>query len=170
MKRDITRLSRDVFDVAIIGGGIYGASVARDAALRGLKVALVEQADFGSATSANSHKIIHGGLRYLQHGDLKRMRESIRERSILLRVAPHLVFPLPVLIPTYRDLLQGKLAMAVALKLNDLIGFDRNRDLEPQKRISRGHVISKAECLRLCPGLDQRVDASPHPGRPAQRL
>ncbi len=156
MKRAVSQLSQKAYDIVVIGGGIYGACVARDAALRGLKVALVEQGDFGSATSANSHKIIHGGLRYLQHGDLKRMRESIRERSILLRIAPHLVFPLPVLIPTYRDLLQGKLVMSVALKLNDLVGFDRNRDLEIHKTIPPGRVVSKAECLKLCPDLEQR--------------
>ena len=101
MKRAIARLSHQIYDVAVIGGGIYGASVARDAALRGLAVALIERGDFGNATSSNHHKIIHGGLRYLQHGDLKRMRESIRERSTLLRIAPHLIHPLPFLIPTY---------------------------------------------------------------------
>ncbi len=156
MKRAVLQLSQKVYDVVIIGGGIYGASVARDAALRGLKVALVEQGDFGSATSANNHKIIHGGLRYLQHADLKRMRESIRERSILFRIAPHLVHPLPFLIPTYGHLLKGKPALWAALKLNDLISFDRNRNLEHQKRIPRGRMLSKAECLQLCPGLAQR--------------
>lgn len=156
MKRTVLQLSQKVYDIVIIGGGIYGASVARDAALRGLKVALVEQGDFGSATSANNHKIIHGGLRYLQHADLKRMRESIRERSILFRIAPHLVQPLPFLVPTYGHFLKGKPALWAALKLNDLISFDRNRNLVHQKRISRGRVLSKAECLQLCPGLDQK--------------
>jgi glycerol-3-phosphate dehydrogenase len=144
------------YDVVVIGGGIYGISVARDAALRGLTVALVEQGDFGNATSSNLHKIIHGGLRYLQDGDLKRMRESIRERSILLRIAPHLVHPIPCLIPTYRHSLQNKLLMSLACIANDLISADRNRQLKPHKKIPRGRVISKAECLQLCPELDQR--------------
>lgn len=156
MKRAVSQMPQKIYDVAIIGGGIYGASVARDAALRGLTVALVDQGDFGNATSANNHKIIHGGLRYLQHVDLKRMRESIRERSILMRIAPHLVHPLPFLIPTYRYLLPGKLIMAAALKLNDLISYDRNRDLEDQKMIPRSRIISRQDCLRLCPGLDQK--------------
>lgn len=156
MKRNISELSKKVYDVAIVGGGVCGASVARDATLRGLTVALLEKGDFGGATSANSHKIIHGGLRYLQHGDLKRMRQSIRERTILMRIAPHLVHPLPFLIPTYKGLWQGRLAMSAALKLNDLISLDRNRRLEPHKQIPRGRMISKDECLQLCPGLDER--------------
>ena len=154
MQRNVAALAGKEYDLLIVGGGIYGAWVARDAALRGLSVALVDKRDFGSATSANNHKIIHGGLRYLQHGDLKRMRQSIRERSILMRIAPHLVRPLPFLVPTYRNLVQSKLIMWIALKLNDLISFDRNRGLDPQKIIPRGRVISRGECLRLCPGLD----------------
>jgi len=156
MKRNVAALAGKEYDLIIVGGGIYGASVARDAALRGLRVALVDKGDFGNATSGNSHKIIHGGLRYLQHADLKRMRESIRERSILMRIAPHLVHPLPFLIPTYGHLLQGKLVMRLALRLNDLISFDRNRGLEPHNMIPRGRLISRDECLELCPGLDQR--------------
>ena len=156
MQRSIRRLSQKIYDVAVIGGGIYGAWVAREAAHRGLSVALVEQGDFGSGTSSNSQRIAHGGLRYLQHADFKRMRESIRERSILMRIAPHLVFPMPVLIPTYRKPLQGKTLMAVALKLNDLIGFDRNRDLSAEKQIPAGRILSKTECLAYCPNLPQQ--------------
>jgi glycerol-3-phosphate dehydrogenase len=156
MQRSISRLSQKLYDVAVIGAGIYGAWIAREAALRGLSVALVDQGDFGSATSSNSQRIAHGGLRYLQHADFKRMRESIRERSILMRIAPHLVFPMPVLIPTYRNLLQGKTLMAVALRLNDLIGFDRNRDLSAEKNIPPGRILSKKECLAYCPDLLQQ--------------
>lgn len=101
MKRNLTELTNNYYDLLIIGGGIYGACLAWEATLGGLSVALVEKADFGAATSANSLKTIHGGLRYLQHADLKRMRESIHERTTLMRIAPHLVHPLPVLIPTY---------------------------------------------------------------------
>ena len=95
------------YDLLVVGGGIYGACVAWEAVLRGLSVAVVEKADFGSATSANSLKIIHGGLRYLQHGDIRRMRDSIFERTTLLRIAPHLIHPLPVMIPTYGHGLKG---------------------------------------------------------------
>ena len=154
MYRNIAQLQQRTYDVAIIGGGIYGACVAWDASLRGLTVALLDKGDFGHATSGNNHKIIHGGFRYLQHVDLKRMRESIRERRILMRIAPHLVYPLPCLMPTYADLRRGKAVLWAALKLNDLIGFDRNRNLEPQQSIPRGRIISRGECLQLCPHLD----------------
>ena len=93
------------------------------AALRGLSVALVDMADFASGTSANSLKVIHGGLRYLQHGDVRRMRISINERRTLMRIAPHLVHPLPVLIPTYGHGVQGKAFFALALMLNDAREF-----------------------------------------------
>ena len=154
MKRSLPTLTQRQYDLVVIGGGIYGISVARDAAVRGLKVALVDQADFGHATSSNHHKIIHGGFRYLQHIDVKRMRESIRERSILLRMAPHLVHPLPFLIPIYRHCLQSKLLMSLALKLNDLVSLDRNRNLEPHNSIPRGRIISKSEALQFWPDLD----------------
>jgi glycerol-3-phosphate dehydrogenase len=153
MKRDLVKLTTKVYDLLIIGGGIYGACVAWDAALRGLSVALVDKGDFGAATSANSLKIIHGGLRYLQHADFKRMRESFRERATLMRIAPHLVHPLPVLIPTYGHGLQGKELLSLAMAVNDLISFDRNRLHDPHKHMPRGRVIGKAECLRLFPGV-----------------
>ena len=129
MERAVTELSQKYYDVIVIGGGIYGASVARDAALRGLTVALVEQGDFSSGASENNHKIIHGGLRYLQFADFKRMRESIRERSALMRIAPHLVRPIPFLIPIYWNHSLQKWLMKLALMINDLVGFDRNRGL-----------------------------------------
>lgn len=157
MKRDLNRLAEQKYDVLIIGAGIYGATMAWEATLRGLSVALVEKADFGSATSANSLKIIHGGLRYLQHADFKRARESVCERTALLRIAPHLIHPLPVLIPTYGYGLKGRAAFALGLAVNELIGFDRNRYIaDPQKHIPPGHTISRGECLKLLPEIDQK--------------
>ncbi|MFQ5759443.1 MAG: glycerol-3-phosphate dehydrogenase/oxidase, partial [Acidiferrobacterales bacterium] len=142
------------FDVVVVGGGIYGACVAWEAVLRGLSVALVEQCDFGWGTSSNMHRIAHGGFRYLQNADIKRMRESIRERKNLIRIAPHLVHPLPFLVPTYRRGLQQRRIMRVALKLYDLVAFDRNKGiLDPQKRIPAGRLVSRAECLRLVPSI-----------------
>src|ERR687894_2810306 len=120
MRRDIPRLADTPFDLLVVGAGIFGACAAWDASLRGLSVAVVDQGDFGAGTSANSLRIIHGGLRYLARGDLPRMRESIRERSTLLRIAPGLVEPLPVLIPTYGRGLRGRPAMRLALVLNEL--------------------------------------------------
>ncbi|MGE5444015.1 MAG: FAD-dependent oxidoreductase, partial [Ignavibacteriales bacterium] len=155
MKRSLAELSRNIYDVLIIGGGIYGAWTAWDASLRGLSVALVDKGDFGSGTSSNSLKVIHGGLRYVQHADFLRMRQSIRERSALMRVAPHLVHPLPFLMPTYGHFMKSKEIMALALMIYDLIGFDRNQIKDPEKHIPRGSIISNDECLRLFPGINK---------------
>ena len=95
MRRAADRLADETFDILIIGGGITGACVARDASLRGLKVALVERGDFANATSAHNSKLIHGGLRYLRNFELGLVRESLRERRIWQRIAPHLVHPCP---------------------------------------------------------------------------
>ncbi|MEA3295211.1 MAG: glycerol-3-phosphate dehydrogenase/oxidase [Euryarchaeota archaeon] len=151
MKRDITRLSKKKYDVLIIGAGIYGAATAWDAASRGLSVALLDKNDFGSKTSFNSQKIIHGGLRYLQHGDFKRVRESACERTSLMRIAPHLVHPMPCLIPIYGQTM--RFIMPLALKTFDLFSYDRNTLKDPQKHIPNSRIVSKAECMQLIPGL-----------------
>jgi glycerol-3-phosphate dehydrogenase len=154
MRREPERLAAARHDLLVLGGGIQGAWIAWDAALRGLKTALIERADFCGATSANSLTIVHGGLRYLQRADLRRMRVSIRERSTLLRVAPHLVRPLPCLIPTYTDLIHGRPAMAAALTIADLIGFDRNRPLPPGRHLPASRTLGLKDCLARIPGLD----------------
>jgi glycerol-3-phosphate dehydrogenase len=156
MKRNLQNLASQEFDVLIIGGGIYGATTAWEAALRGLKVALVEKGDFASGTSSNSLKIIHGGLRYLQHADFKRMRESIRERRIMMRIAPHLIHPLPCVMPTYGHFIKGPEVMRIALLMNDMVGFDRNWLDDPQKRLPAGRVISKNRLLEIVPHVDQK--------------
>jgi glycerol-3-phosphate dehydrogenase len=154
MQRDLNTLTTRVFDVVIVGGGIYGACLARAAARDGLAVALLEQGDFGGATSANSQRILHGGFRYLQHGDLRRVRESLRARRCFLRAAPHLAHPLPVLIPTHRRGLQRRGLLRAALALYDGLAWDRNRGIrDPQQRIPRSRVLSRAECLQRLPGL-----------------
>src|SRR5438874_11956054 len=115
------------FDVLVIGGGITGCGVARDAAMRGLRVALVERDDFASGTSGRSSRLVHGGIRYLEHGQLHLVRESIRERETLLRIAPHLVQPLAFTWPIYRDARIGKLKLAAGLLAYDLIAGGRSR-------------------------------------------
>src|SRR5215212_822179 len=100
----LERLRRERFDVLVIGGGITGAGVALDAASRGLTVALVEKNDFASGTSSKSSKVIHGGLRYLKNLQFGVTIESVRERELLLKMAPHLVRPLPILLPYRRSL------------------------------------------------------------------
>lgn len=154
MKRDIDNLQNQTFDVVIVGGGIYGATAAWDAASRGLTVALIEKGDFGGGTSANSLKTIHGGLRYLQQLDFKRMRESIRERRLLMYLAPHLVHPLSVVMPTYGMLMKSKHVMWAGMLMNDIVSFDRNRNKDKQKKIPACMVISRNTCLRLLPGID----------------
>ena len=97
---DLESAKRDAFDVVVIGGGVVGAGTALDAASRGLSVCLIEQRDWASGTSSRSSKLIHGGLRYLEHGDVRLVRESLRERSWLLKTRPYLVTPQRFLLPT----------------------------------------------------------------------
>ena len=101
MQRDIKALSEGQFDIIVIGGGIAGICIARDAALRGLSVALIDKGDFAAATTAASSKLIHGGLRYLQNLELSLVRESLRERRIWSNIAPHMIAPLTFLMPLY---------------------------------------------------------------------
>ena len=156
MKRDLSALSDDTFDVVVVGGGIFGISLTWEAASRGLSVALVERDDFCGATSANSYKMVHGGIRYMQHADFPRIRESCRERSSLLRVAPHLVRPLPILVPTYRSLMKSRLAMRTAMGIYDVVTADRNRGIsDPINRIPPGRLMSRSECLELYPDLEE---------------
>src|SRR6201999_3227234 len=101
MQRALSRLSSEQFDLLIVGGGATGCFTARDAAMRGLKVALVEAGDFACATSAHNSKLAHGGLRYLRNLEFSLVRESLRGRRHLQAMAPHLVRPLPFLLPLY---------------------------------------------------------------------
>src|SRR5205823_14318648 len=121
MKRDVDQLTRRTFDVLVVGGGIYGLTIAYDAAQRGLSVALVERDDFGSGTSFNHLRTIHGGLRYLQRLDVGRARESVRERRTMARIAPHALRPLPFAVPIYRSLTKGKLAMRAGVLLDRFV-------------------------------------------------
>ena len=153
MRRDLDALTAREHDLLVVGGGIYGAAAAWDAAQRGLTVALVEREDFGAGVSWNSLKTIHGGLRYLQKADLARMRESIRERRALMRIAPAIVHPLPFLVPTYGHGLAGREALSIALALNDLISHDRNHGLPVTHHIPRGRILSRHEVLGRIPGV-----------------
>lgn len=156
MNRDLREMAKKEYDLVVIGGGIFGACAAWDAAQRGLSVALVEKEDFSHATSANHLKMVHGGIRYLQHGDVLRIRESSRERSALLRIAPHLVAPLPVVVPTYGNGMKGKGILAAGMAVYDLLTLDRNRGIgDPQRRIPRGKLLSRREVLNLFPGVER---------------
>ncbi len=154
--RDLDRAARDRFDLIVVGGGIYGACVALEAARRGLRPALVERGDFGGGTSWNSLRIVHGGLRYLQGLDLPRFRESVRERRWFCSTFPELVRPLRCLMPLYGEGLKRPLVFRVALALNDALSADRNRGVAPAVRLPRGRVISSAEIVEAFPGVDRR--------------
>ncbi len=120
----LSKLSRQTFDLIVIGGGINGAATARDAALRGLKTLLIDQGDFGGAVGWSS-RLIHGGLRYLEYFEFGLVRESLRERELLLRNASHLVQPLQMTIPIYRGNKRGPQLVQLGMFLYDLLSFDR---------------------------------------------
>ena len=153
MRRDLHRLSSENFDVLIVGGGATGAFAARDAALRGLSVALVEARDFASATSAHNSKLAHGGLRYLRNFELSLVRESLRERLSLMRMAPHLVRPLPFLLPLYGAGLVERAKLKAGLALYDLLSWDRNRLDDPKQHLPGHRWLSAKTALEREPVL-----------------
>src|SRR3989339_1300932 len=155
MKRNIEKLSEVEFDILVIGGGIHGVTVAREAAKNGYKTALIEMNDFGHSTSFNSMKVVHGGLRYLQHANLKRIRQSIRSRKIMQQVAPDLIKAVPFLIPTYGHGIRSKEAMSAAILINDLISFDRNSDIPAENHIPNGYTVGRDEVLKILPGINK---------------
>ncbi len=157
LPRDLNRLSSHKFDLVVIGGGIFGACAAWDAVLRGLDVALIEARDFGHGASANCFKMVHGGIRYLQHGDVYRLRHSAKERKILLQIAPHLVKPLPVVVPTYGHGKEGKEFLGVGVKLYDYLTLDRNRGVgDPARQVPAGSFLGRDEVLADFPGLEKK--------------
>ena len=154
MQRDLAALARTEFDLVVIGGGMFGAAAALDAARRGLSTALVERADFAGATSAHSFKMVHGGIRYLQHADLVRVRQSARARAAFLRAAPHLVRPLPIVVPTYGWGMKSRPVLRAGMAAYDLLTADRNRGIaDPQRRIPWAEFIGRDEVRRRYPGL-----------------
>ena len=155
LARNPSALADTEFDMVVVGGGICGAAVAWDAAQRGLSVALLERDDFGGATSAESLKVVHGGIRYLQHLDIARVRESAHERSALLRIAPHLVHPLPIVVPTYGHGLQGGEFLAAGFALLGLLTADRNRGIpDPARHIPGARLASRAQTLEWFPQVE----------------
>ena len=148
------------FDAIVIGGGIIGCGIARDAALRGLRVALVERCDFGGGTTAASTRIVHGGLRYLEMLDFRLVRMDLRERETLLRIAPHLVAPLQFVIPFFARSTLSRLKIAAGLTLYDALSYDTSL---PSHR-----MLSAADARALDPalaGVDVRGAASYYDAR-----
>jgi glycerol-3-phosphate dehydrogenase len=182
----LTALSDNEFDLVVVGGGITGAGVALDAATRGFSVALIERADFAAGTSSRSSKLVHGGLRYLQNFDLGLVREALLERQLMVALAPHLVHPLPLVVPAFDGARTDRL-MGVGLNLYDVMAVDRDRlrsrrgrrvrasdrrptgeqgaqPNQPEGNESwspeRHRVISGEEVLELLPALAQREPTS----------
>ena len=151
--RDPERVASTTYDLLVVGGGIHGLAIAYEAASRGCRTALVEAADFGSGSSFNHQKTVHGGLRALQSLQIVRARESVRERRALARIAPWLLRPLPFLVGTYRSLLRSRPALRAAFQLDAWIGRDRNTGVEPELHLPAARLISKAATLRLFPGV-----------------
>ncbi len=179
----LAALSQDEFDVVVVGGGITGAGVALDAATRGYSVALLERADFASGTSSRSSKLVHGGLRYLQNFDLGLVREALLERRLMVQLAPHLVRPLPLVVPAFDGAHPDRL-VGVGLNLYDVMSVDRDRLRTRRGRRARDErsqtaaaaprqgeegeswsperhrVISGEEVLELVPALAAREPTS----------
>jgi glycerol-3-phosphate dehydrogenase len=153
LHREPHRLAERPFDLLVIGGGIYGLTVACDAAQRGLSVALVERNDFGSGTSFNHLRTIHGGLRYLQTLDIARARESVRERRTLARIAPWAVRPLPFVLPLFRSITKGKAALSAGFLLDRLVASDRNAHLPASHHLPAGRVLGRDEATQQYPEL-----------------
>ncbi|MEM7761736.1 MAG: glycerol-3-phosphate dehydrogenase [Cyanobacteria bacterium P01_A01_bin.40] len=145
--RDFAQIQRTDYDVIIIGGGINGAGVARDAALRGLKTILVEKNDFASGSSSWSSRLIHGGLRYLEYFEFPLVRESLKEREVLLHTAPHLVTPLQLTIPIYGDRSRPYWKIWAGMILYDIFSFDKTLPVH--------RMLPKAKFKQLFRSLDE---------------
>ncbi len=150
------KASKELYDLIIIGGGIYGVMLALEASRRKLRSLLLEKGDFGKFTSFNSLRIIHGGFRYLQKFDLKRLRDSVGERRWFLKNFPNLVKPLPCLMPLYGKGLRHPLALWFALKLYDILSAKRNKGLNPERHIPSGMIINASQTKKIFPSLDTK--------------
>lgn len=154
IKRDSAEASKNQYDLIIIGGGIYGACLLLTASQLGKKALLMEKDDFGAATSFNNLRTVHGGLRYLQSLDLKRIFESVSERRWFFRNFPDLVKPLPCLMPLYGKGVYKPSIFRFALLLNDLLSSNRNAGVVNDKKLPNGKIVSKAEVKEMFPQVD----------------
>jgi len=153
-RRGLGGLTASTFDVLVVGGGVYGLTIAYDCAQRGLSVALIDRGDFGSGASFNHLRTLHGGLRYLQTLDIGRARESVRERRTFARIAPDAIRLQPFVLPLGHSLTRGTAAMRAGFALDRLVAFDRNQGLPPALRVPAGAVLSRSETVRRFPNLD----------------
>ncbi|MFA9479107.1 FAD-dependent oxidoreductase [Phycisphaerales bacterium AB-hyl4] len=153
---NITKIASTPFDLAIVGGGVYGIAVALEAARRGLRPILLERHDFAGATSWNSLRILHGGLRYLQTLDLARFRQSVNERQWFCQHFPELIRPLPCLMPLYSRGLKRPAPLHAALWLNDQLARHRNHDVQPHLHLPASRLLSADETIKWFPRVVRR--------------
>jgi glycerol-3-phosphate dehydrogenase len=146
MIRDFSGVTTEQFDLVIIGGGIIGAGIARDASMRGIKTLLLEKEDFACGTTSRSSRLIHGGLRYLRQLEFGLVRQDVREREVLLHIAPHLVHPLPFVIPITRKI--DRFSLPFGMLLYDIMSYD--------KSLPSCHRLSRRETLDREPGLESQ--------------
>lgn len=152
--RDPASAAKETYDLIIIGGGIYGVMLSLAASRRNLRSLLIERNDFGGATSFNSLRVIHGGLRYLQTLDLSRFRESVGERRWFLQMFPKLVQPLPCLMPLYGEGLRRPFILRFALAVNDIFSRKRNEGVPPDNHLPQGLIIGSQQTRELFPDVD----------------
>ena len=155
MTRDPEQLTARPFDLLVVGGGIHGLFAAYDAALRGWAVALVDRGDFGGGISFNHQRTLHGGLRALQSGQVRKCLEQIRERRAWAAIAPHLVRPLPFLIGTYRGTRRSRLLVRAGFRVYDSLGRRRNLGVLPELHLPKGRMESAAATRRLFRGINE---------------
>ncbi len=142
MKRDFDAIAREKFDLIVIGGGIIGTGIARDASLRGIKTLLIEKEDFGYGTTSRSSRLIHGGLRYLRMLEFHLVRQDLHEREVLLKIASHLVHPYPFIIPIAS--LHYQIALSIGVRMYDVMALGKSMP-------SHQH-LSRREALEMEPG------------------
>ena len=154
MERNPQLATESNYDLIIVGGGVYGISVALMASLNGLKPLLLDKSDFGSETTFNSLRIVHGGLRYLQKLDLHRFKESVQERRWFFRNFPGLVEPIPCLMPLYGKGLKRRVVFGPALMLNDLLSSHRNKGVQETVHLKNGYLVNSKKVQTIFPGVD----------------
>lgn len=156
---DYSAVEATPYDLIVIGGGINGAAVARDAALRGLKTVLLEKGDFGGGTTSWSSRLVHGGLRYLEYFEFNLVRESLREREILLQTAPHLVKPIQMTIPIYAQGSRSYWEIQAGMVLYDLLSYDKSLPNHRMLGVKRLQQLFRAVEPEGCRGAAQYYDA-----------
>ncbi len=156
VRREPAALASRRFDLLVIGGGVYGAIAAWDATLRGLSVAIVDRSDFGGGTSFNSAKTVHGGVRALQSGNVAALRRFARERRALARAVPHLLRPLPFVIPTYRGVSRNRSLLRLYFAIAERLAREDAGTVAPSGRLPPSRMLSREECLERNPLIDPR--------------